>query len=150
MGCLICNHPDRAGINAQLLEKRGRGCGFTRRIAEQLGCHRSVVWRHRKKCLGLATQKGIQEWRGDLTLREKAVALQSEANRLQLCAETGSLGPEAFTRAMRALDARRKLLELEVSLRKAEGKPVEEPVGDDGEELERAKRELAEVSGGND
>lgn len=162
MKCLICNRPDAKEIDRLLLSKAGLRSGVISSLAAKLDVDRTVLWRHRKFHLGM-TMKRRGPKGEPTTLEEKAAALSAEAKRLQQMAESG-MEKQEFERALRALNVRVRLLQVEGQLagRLSGGKTAEvtpqnvhlalkqanaEPVEEDPEELERARKEFLEVCG---
>jgi hypothetical protein len=164
MKCLICSRPDAAEIDRLLLSKSALRSGIIASLAQRIGCHRSVIWRHRKNHLHM------KMWRtaprdGGGSLEEKVQRLESEAARLQQLAEC-SMEKAPFQRALTALNVRIKLLQLQCQLAgrlsggkagpevtpgnlsaalRAAGKELE--AEEDPEELAKAEREYLEVCG---
>jgi hypothetical protein len=164
MKCLICSRADAAEIDRLLLSKAALRSGIISSLAARIGCHRSVIWRHRKNHLRMPMSRTAPRGEGG-TLEEKAERLANEAGRLQQLAEC-NMEKAAFERALRALNVRFRLLELQCRLAgrlsggkaghdvtpgnlsaalKAAGKELD--AEEDPEELARAEREFLEVCG---
>jgi hypothetical protein len=164
MKCLICSRADAAEIDRLLLSKAALRSGIIASLSARIGCHRSVIWRHRKNHLKMAMSRTAPRGEGG-SLEEKSERLAQEAGRLQQLAEC-SMEKGPFERALRALNVRFRLLELQCRLAgrlsggkagppmtagnlsaalKAAGKELE--AEEDPEELARAEKEFAEVCG---
>lgn len=144
--CFICTHTDVKAINLQLLQRAGRRAGTVAALAKKLGISRQVLWRHRKEHLKIYVSKVPPKLEG-LSFEERARLLGSEADRLQAQCENGA-PKDLMDQAMRALQLRVKLLELESRL---SGRPMapKEAELEDPEEESRAMREYQEVVGGD-
>lgn len=110
MKCLICTNPKRAEIDALLLQRNGRRVGAVMALAAKLGISRGVLWRHRKKHLGLNVSRAVDPKK--LGFEGRARLLAEEADRLQRQVEAG-LDRAQVNQAMKALALRVKLLQLE-------------------------------------
>ncbi len=111
MKCNICSREDRKAIDRLLLHRRSAGTGVITALAAKLGVCRQSLWRHAKKHLGVDTSRATSSPQAN-SLEQRAAELGQEADRLQLLAEHGMEAAQ-FERAMRALGARIKLLEME-------------------------------------
>jgi TolA-binding protein len=164
MKCKICSRPDVAEINRLLLSKAALRSGIISTLAARIDCHRSVIWRHRKRHLGMIVLRRAPKDQGG-NLEERLERLQGEASRLQQLAENG-MEKGQFERALKSLNTRIRLVELQGRLegRLVGGKSgppvdaknlsaalkaarVEVEAEQDPEELARAEREYLEVCG---
>ncbi len=164
MKCLICVREDAPEINRLLLSKAALRSGIVSTLAAKIGCSRQVIWKHRKKHLGMKMERRAPRQEG-LTLEAKAEWLSAEAGRLAATGGMRTRGGRNSERALRALNVRFRLLQLECQLqgRLSGGKrghevtlqnlasvirEAGEEEGDaDPEEEERARREFQEVVG---